>query len=60
MTPIIISIGNVSFSAKLDDNATTRALLAQFPRDADLSELNGKEKYTNCRKNFRLSQQKKR
>jgi hypothetical protein len=45
MMPILISVGNASFSAKLYDNETTRALLAQFPLSLNMSELNGKEKY---------------
>lgn len=55
MTTIIISIGNSSFSAKLYDNETTRALLAQFPLNLNMSELNGKEKYFSLPENLPTS-----
>jgi len=45
MTPITISVNDSSFSAKLYDNETTRALLAQFPLNLHMSELNGREKF---------------
>ncbi len=52
MTPITISVGGSSFSAKLYDNDTTRALLAQFPLTLDMSELNGREKYYHLPENL--------
>jgi hypothetical protein len=45
MITILITVGNASFSAKLYDNETTRALLAKFPLSLNMTELNGKEKY---------------
>ena len=52
MTPITISVGGSSFSAKLYDNDTTRALLAQFPLTLDMSEFNGREKYYDLPENL--------
>ena len=45
MIPILITVGSTTFPAKLYDNPTTRALLAQFPLKLTMSELNGREKY---------------
>ena len=45
MITIKISVGSAAFPAKLYDNETTRALLAQFPLTLSMSELNGREKY---------------
>jgi len=45
LTNIIILIGGSSFSAKLYDNETTRALLAKFPLEVNMDELYGREKY---------------
>ena len=42
-----ITIGNVSFSITLEDNATTRAFKTQLPMTVNMSELNGNEKYFN-------------
>ena len=52
MINIAISVGGSSFSAKLYDNETTRALLAQFPLTLDMSELNGREKYYHLSENL--------
>ena len=42
---ITLTIGTRTFAATLCDNATTRALSAQFPLTVDMSELNGNEYY---------------
>ena len=42
---ITLTIGAKTFAATLFDNATTRALIAQFPLSVDMSELNGNEYY---------------
>lgn len=42
---IRIIAGNLTFTATLLDNPTTRVLVAQFPLIQDMSELNGNEKY---------------
>lgn len=52
MKTIIITVGDSTFQAKLYDNETTRALLAQFPLRLNMSELNGKEKYYNSPENL--------
>lgn len=45
MTNITITVGDSVFSAKLIDNDTSKALLAQFPMTLNMSDLNGNEKY---------------
>jgi hypothetical protein len=40
-----ISVGNKTFTAKMFDNETTRALIAQLPMTVNMSELNRREKY---------------
>ncbi|MCL6604290.1 MAG: S-layer homology domain-containing protein [Paenibacillus sp.] len=40
-----IIVGNTTFTAKMYDNETTRAFIAQMPMTVNMSELNGKEKY---------------
>lgn len=40
-----IVVGNKTFTAKMYDNETTRAFIAQMPMTVNMSELNGKEKY---------------
>ncbi len=52
MTTIKITVGGTSFSAKLHDNQTTRALLAKFPLSLNMSELNGREKYYHLPENL--------
>lgn len=47
MTTITITIGSSVFSAKLYDNDTVTAYLAQLPMILNMSELNGNEKYNN-------------
>lgn len=42
---ITMLIGGFSFSAKLYDNETTRALLEKFPLEVNMDELYGREKY---------------
>ena len=45
MIPITIQAGGREFSAALQDNATTRALLARLPMTVTMGEMNGNEKY---------------
>lgn len=45
MINITISVGGSSFSAKLYDNETSRALLEKFPVELNMDELNGREKF---------------
>jgi hypothetical protein len=52
MISIKIAVGNTTFTAKLYDNKTTRALVAQFPITIQMNELNGQEKYYNLSKNL--------
>jgi hypothetical protein len=47
MKTIFIKVGNSTFPAKLYDNPTASALLAQFPLKLNMSELNGREKFYN-------------
>ncbi len=42
---IVVKIGNASFTATLDDNATARAFASLLPMTVDMDELNGNEKY---------------
>ncbi|MCL6604291.1 MAG: hypothetical protein K6T94_15605 [Paenibacillus sp.] len=42
---INISVGSSTFTATLNDNETTQALVAQFPMTLQMNELNGLEKY---------------
>lgn len=45
MISINIAVGNTTFTAKLYDNETTQALVAQFPMTIQMDELNEQEKY---------------
>jgi hypothetical protein len=45
MTTIDLQIGSKTFTVKLFDNASSRALLAMLPMTLTMSELNGNEKY---------------
>ncbi|QWU13774.1 hypothetical protein SAMN04487895_1012 [Paenibacillus sophorae] len=45
MITMNIKAGNTTFTAKLYDNETTRALIEQLPMTVRMSELNGREKY---------------
>lgn len=45
MLPITIQAGGREFSAALQDNASTRALLEQLPMTITMNEMNGNEKY---------------
>ncbi len=45
MTTITIGVGSKTFTAKLFDNASARALLAMLPMTITMSELNDNEKY---------------
>lgn len=45
MSAIELKINGESFTARLYDNETTRALLEQLPMTLSMSELNGNEKY---------------
>jgi hypothetical protein len=49
MTKIRIKVGKKAFTATLEDTATGKAFKALLPMSADMTELNGNEKY------FRLS-----
>ncbi|WP_054940637.1 cyclophilin-like fold protein [Paenibacillus ihuae] len=43
--PIRIIVGGSTFTATLNNNETTQALVAQFPMTLQMNELNGLEKY---------------
>lgn len=45
MIPMNITVGNTTFNAKMYDNETTQALIAQLPLTVNMSELDGKEKF---------------
>ncbi|MEK3685044.1 cyclophilin-like fold protein [Paenibacillus sp. FSL R10-2736] len=45
MSTMNITVGNRTFKAKMYDNETTQALIAQMPMTVNMSELNGQEKY---------------
>ncbi|WP_051251502.1 cyclophilin-like fold protein [Paenibacillus harenae] len=45
MITMDITVGNTTFTAKMDDNETTEALIAQLPMTVNMSELNGLEKF---------------
>lgn len=45
MIPITVQAGGREFSAALQDNESTRALLGQLPMTITMSEMNGNEKY---------------
>lgn len=45
MKTLNITIGSTTFNAKLEDNDTAKALMAQLPLTVNLSELNGNEKF---------------
>ena len=42
---ITVKIEDKEYSATLEDNETTKSLLAMFPMEMDMKELNGNEKY---------------
>lgn len=42
---LVIQAGEKIFTAKLDDNPSTQALLAKLPLTIEMSEINGNEKY---------------
>lgn len=54
MIPITIQAGGREFSAVLQDNATTRALLAQFPMTVTMGGMNGLAPYL-IRWDFQMS-----
>ena len=43
---ILIQIGNKSFEAQLEDNATAQAFVQMLPLTLQMEELNGNEKYS--------------
>jgi len=45
LTAMTIQVNGKNFSATLDDNATARAFAKHLPLEADMTELNGNEKY---------------
>lgn len=45
MTTINLQLGSKTFTVKLFDNASSRALLAMLPMELTMIELNGNEKY---------------
>lgn len=45
MDEISVTINGTTFSARLDNNESARALAALLPMEFDMSELNGNEKY---------------
>ena len=47
-----ISIGGRIFNVVLEDNASARALVENFPLEVEMSELNGNEKYFYLEKNL--------
>lgn len=49
---IKISVGDKVFSATLEENPTARAFAENLPLDADMTELNGNEKYFYLDKNL--------
>lgn len=53
MITINIIVGNKTFTATLEDNDTAKVLVKQLPLTADMSELNGNEKYNNLSGNLR-------
>lgn len=52
MITMNIKVGNKTFTAKMYDNETTQALIAQLPMTVNMSELNGREKYYNLSSNL--------
>lgn len=48
-----ITVNNAIFTATLEDNDTTKALIKQLPLTVDMSDLNGNEKYKNLASNLR-------
>ena len=50
MKQVAITVNGKSFTATLEDSATSRAFLQLLPLDANMQELNGNEKY------YRLAQ----
>lgn len=45
MSKLNIKVGNKTYTATLNDNETTRALLKEMPLTINMSELHGNEKY---------------
>lgn len=52
MISINIAVGSTTFTAKLNDNETTQALVKQFPMTIQMDELNGQEKYYHMSENL--------
>lgn len=52
LNTIKISVGDKVFSATLEENPTARAFAENLPLDADMTELNGNEKYFYLDKNL--------
>jgi hypothetical protein len=52
MGNIRIKIGDKSFTAKLSENATTKAFMAMLPLTVSMTELNGNEKFFRLAKNL--------
>ncbi len=44
---IVMKVGNISFTVKLYDNATSKAFAELLPLTLRMNELNGNEKYSN-------------
>lgn len=42
---VTIQVNGKNFSATLEDNSSTRALIEMLPLECDMTELNGNEKY---------------
>lgn len=53
MVNMNITVGNTTFTATLEDNDTTKALIKQLPLTVDMSELNGNEIYNYLSSNLR-------
>lgn len=53
MITMDITVGNKTFTATLEYNDTTKALVKQLPLTVDMSELNGNEKYNYLSSNLR-------
>jgi len=51
-----ITVNNTTFTATLEDNDTTKALIKQLPLTVDMSDLNGNEKYKNLESNLRADE----
>ena len=51
-----IKVNNTTFTATLEDNDTTKALIQQLPLTVDMSDHNGNEKYKNLESNVRANE----